>query len=95
MKIKVFLRNKKRKFKVKKDKIKRHFKKIYVNYDYKRRYNNSLKKIELLNDEVIRLNKELDKDEQEIKIRNLKKFNSMILKQRNELRKEFENDKNS
>lgn len=67
--------------------IKEHHKKTITNIRWEVRYNNLKKKYDEKEEEIKQLKKQLDEDENLSKIRNLQKYNKMLFRQRNELRK--------
>lgn len=67
--------------------IKDHHKKTITNIRWEVRYNNLKKKYDEKEEEIKQLKKQLDEDENLSKIRNLQKYNRMLFRQRNELRK--------
>lgn len=67
--------------------IKEHHKKTITNIRWEVRYNNLKKKYDEKEEEIKQLKKQLDKDENLSKIRNLQKYNRMLFRQRNQLRK--------
>lgn len=67
--------------------IKKHHKKTITNIRWEVRYNNLKKKYDEKEEEIKQLKKQLDEDENLSKIRNLQKYNKMLFRQRNELRK--------
>lgn len=67
--------------------IKEHHKKTITNIRWEVRYNNLKKKYDEKEEEIKQLKKQLDEDENLSKIRNLQKYNRMLFRQRNQLRK--------
>lgn len=67
--------------------IKEHHKKTITNIRWEVRYNNLKKKYDEKEEEIKQLKKQLDEDENLSKIRSLQKYNKMLFRQRNELRK--------